>query len=338
MTAPRSYAPTSARGAYSSQYPASRNPSASLSAFLNLDLQFLKTSEPLRSLLGGHHELIERRLLEFLTPQYEGALQRLQNELRDERARREPTYLPAIYPEQQERAAVRDHDPEDADSLSGDFLDRQDVYTFRLAGRQTEQFQVRIRLARTSTFFATLILYRLQPPPPPIAPSPYARGGQYALGDPSSPAHSPYNVSNPGSPFSTMPTALMTTLPPPSSIPPSYIYAPPPTSEHGYLGRGAPGMYPPPPPGLYGQSQERRPSTAMGQRGRHGPMDPVQLPPIVSSAPTTPISQYIETGVPTQTPAGSSSRRRTPERSADDDNEEDTRKRRRLNIRDIVEK
>jgi hypothetical protein len=271
-----------------------------------------------------------------VTAQYEGLVQRVQNELRDERARREPTYLPAIYPEQQERAAVRDHEPENADVLSGDFLDRSDVYTFRLAGRQTEQFQVRIRLARTSTFFATMVLNRLQPPPPIIAPSPYARGSQYALPDSASPARSPYPMSNPGSPFSTMPTALMTTLPPPSSIPPAYIYASP--EQQGYFGRAGPGMQPPPPPpGQYGLPLERRSSTATGQRRGPGPVEPVQLPPIVSSAPTTPISQYVESGMPTQTPAGSSSRRRSPERTTDDE-EEDTRKRRRLNIRDIVEK
>ena len=336
---PRSYAPTSA---YPSPYPGARPPPAQLSAFLNLDLHFLKASEPLRALLGGNQEIVDRPLLEYVTTPYESAVQRIQNELRDERARREPTYLPAIYPEQQERAAVRDHEPENAESLSNDFLDRQDVYTFRIAGRQQEQFQVRIRLARTSTFFATMILYRLAPPPPAIAPSPYARGSQYSLGDPSSPARSPFHVSNPSSPFSTLPTALMTTLPPPTSIPPPssiptpYMYgAPqPPEQQGGYFSRG-PSMQPPPPP----QSYASRPSTATEQGRRPGPGDTIQLPPLVSPSPTTPTGSYIQGGGPMQTPASTFSYRRSPEgpRTSDED-EEDGRKRRRLNIRDIVEK
>jgi hypothetical protein len=203
------------------------------------------------------------------------------------------------------------------------------VYTFRTANRTTEQFQVRIRLARTTTFIATMVLYRLAPPPPAIAPSPFARGPQYAMPDPSSPARSPYHVSNPGSPFSTLPTALMTTLPPPSSIPaPSYGYG----EQPGYFPRA--GMQPPPPPpsAQYAPQPRSRPSTATGhRRSRAGTGSSVQLPPIVSSAPTTPLGE--------STAGPSSARRRTPERQGGSDgDEEDGRKRRRLNIQDIVEK
>ncbi|KIW06850.1 hypothetical protein, variant 3 [Verruconis gallopava] len=276
MPASALYGSTSASVAYTSMYT-SRSSNAQLSAFLNLDLQILKASEPLRALLGGNHDIVDRPLSDFVTAQYEGPLQRIQNELRDERARREPTYLPAIYPEQQERAAVRDHDPENSASLSGDFQDRQDVYTFRVTGGSTEQFQVRIRLARTTTFFATMILYRLQPPAPQVVPSPYVLGSHYVVGDPSSPARSPYQVSNPESPFSSMQPALITTLHPPSSIPPSYVYSSP---EQGHFGRAPPGMQPPPSLGPFAATPERRPPTSMGQRGRPGLGESVQLPPI----------------------------------------------------------
>jgi len=326
---------------YPSPYPASRHPPAQLSAFLNLDLHFLKVSEPLRALLGGNHDITDRPLREYVTTQFESALQRIQNELRDERARREPTYLPAIYPDQQERAAVRDHEPENAESLSGDFLDRSDVYAFRIANRQTEQFQVRIRLARTSTFFATMILYRFAVSQPAIAPSPFSRGSQYGLPDPSSPARSPYHGPNPGSPFATMPNALMTTLPPPTSIPPPsshpspYIYGTPPGSEpqSGYFSR-VPAMHPPPPP----QSYPQQSTGGASQRSRSGTGEALHLPPIVSTAPTTPTAAYIQSGGTLQTPAGSSSYRRSSDGERGTDDEEDGRKRRRLNIQDIVEK
>lgn len=312
----------------------SRVSSIGLTAFLNLNLQILKASEGLRSLLGGSSDVIDQPLTEFVTSQYEQNIQRIQNDLRNERSQREPQYLPAIFPDEQERAAARDHNTDEAEFLSRGFIDRSDIFTFRLASGHMENYEVRIRLARTTTFFATMILRRMAPPPTAIAPSPYARGGAYAsINDPLSPARSPYGTSTPGSPFSTLPTALITSLPPPSSIPPSYTYAPPGgRAELGYFGRsGQPSpMYPPPPP--HYTPTERRPSTSQEHR-RSGPQ--VQLPPIVSSAPTTPLtSQFLETGVPTTT--GSTSRPRSP-RTASDNDEEETRKRRRLNIQEIIE-
>lgn len=335
----RSYARTSA---YPSAYPGSRPLQTQLFAFLNLEMQFLKVSEPLRALLGGGQEILDRPLGDFVAPIFAIAVQRVQSELRAERTQCEPTYLPAIYPEQQERAAVRDHEPDAAESLSSSFHDRQDVYTFRIAGRHLEQFQVRIRLARTSTFFATMILYRLPPPPPQsiqpmVASSPYARGTQYGLGGPSSPARSPYDASNPDSPFTTLPTALMTTLPPPSSIPASssmqvsYMYG----SEQGaYFPRTT--MHPPPPPPqAYPSGPMQRPTTAQDQSRRGGPGEGVYLPPIVSSAPTTPFGPYPTAITRMQTPGEGSSRR--PDLRHEEE-EDDGRKRRRLNINDIVEK
>jgi hypothetical protein len=128
----------------------------------------------------------------------------------------------------------------------------------------------------------------------------------------------------------------MTTLPPPSSIPasssiqPSYMYG---TEQRAYTSR--PTMYPPPPPQAYPSGPMQRPTSAQGQWRRGSTGEGVHLPPIVSSAPSTPFGPYATATTGAQTPGESPSR--YPELRTLEE-EDDGRKRRRLNINDIVEK
>jgi hypothetical protein len=362
---------------YGSYYQAApeptRTPGPLLTAFLNMDLRILKASDAFRALFADGGDVRNRHISEFVAGQHEPALQRLQSDLRDERTRREPTFLPGIFPGAQEQDAVQSYDVEDVEALSHPYDDRSDLYTFVLANGRTEQIQVRVRLARTSTFFATIMLYRVAPQAPYArsafamrrqsldpysAMAPQASPTQMTFGHTGPP--SPYATSTPGSPFSSLPTALMTTLPPvSSSISTNYSTSPagvrpeqgsyfPRLGPSSLATASVPGMYPPPPPPPLSRPQstasDSRPGTA---RERHRP-EPLsgggsfQLPPI--SAPTTPItSQFFEQSQPgsagqqqPQAPGSvGSTRRRTP--TADED-EEDSRKRRRLNITEIIEK
>lgn len=339
-----------------------RNTEPPLTAFLNMDLRVLKASNELRRLFADGGDIRGRPLSDFIGPQHQQALQRIQSDLRDERTSREPTFLPGIFPEQQEQESVAGMDVEAAESVSQGYSERRDTFSFRMANGRTEHLHVRLRLAKTRTFFATLILQRQQMQPQPIPQqSAYGRPGVYLsipqpsptqMGFPQHGPPSPYNTNNsaPGSPFSTLHTALITTLPPSSSHSTLYSYAPSQArSDQGFFSvrhptSAAAGMYPPPPPALSrppSALSNSRPNTAR-ERQRPAPLGNLQLPPIVSSAPTTPMTSdffHHQQVAPSSEPRRQSPLRRSPEhRPSSDDDEEDQRKRRRLDITNIIDR
>ena len=257
-------------------------------------------------LLGGNDNIAGLPLSHFVNKQYEGQLHHIQNELRAERARREPTYLPAIYDAQQEKAAVCDLDLGNVTSLSEDFQDRQAVLSLCIACKPTEQFLVRIRLARTSTFFATMVVSRLQSPAPAVEPNPYAQRGQYAITDSPTPVRSYYHISHPGSHFSTIASTTLVTTEPECS------------------GPGTPGMQPPSTPSQHGSLHESCPLIANIQR-RPG-----------SIGFTTPPGPSIGkgfSGMPSQSRASEC----IPDNDDDNDNKEDLRGCPKLSIWNIIE-
>ncbi|KAF2422379.1 hypothetical protein EJ08DRAFT_664850 [Tothia fuscella] len=346
---------------YSSYYPPpplpepARTPGPAITAFLNMDLQILRASDSFIALFHDGRDLRGRHLSDFVAATQQPNLQRMQFDLRDERTRREPTFLPGIFPGEQEQNVIQNHDVEDVDMLSHGYDDhRRETYTFILPGGRTEQIQIRLRLARTSTFFATLVLYRMASQIAP-ATSAFSRRQSLdpfsAMGAQPSPTHSTisqssYTASAPVSPFSTLPQALMTTLPPTSSSM-SSTYGTSPAggpSSQGYFTCAPPtmmGMYPPPPPLSRPPSQPAE-SYAQSQISQHQGRErrrpepllqgSIQLPPITSSAPTTPITSHRFE----QQQHGTSMRPSQVVRTATED-EEDTRKRRRLNIKEIID-
>lgn len=340
-----------------------KNTGPPLTAFLNMDLRILKASDEFKRLFTDGGDIRGRSLSDFIGSQHQQALQRIQSDLRDERTSREPTFLPGIFPEQQEQESVAGMDVEAAESVSQGYSERRETFSFRTASGRTEHLHVRLRLAKTRTFFATLILQRqqLQPQLTP-QPSPYGRPGGYLpvpqptsiqIGYPQHGPPSPYTSNNsaPGSPFSTLHTALITTLPPASSHSTSYSYAPSQArTDPGFLSvrhptSAAAGMYPPPPPPVLSRPpsalSDSRPNTAR-ERHRPAPLGNLQLPPIVSSAPTTPMTSdffHFQQMGPSSEPRRKSPLRRSPDhRPSSDDDEEDQRKRRRLDITQIIER
>jgi hypothetical protein len=208
--------------AYSPPAPEPVRPSAfPLKAFLSVDLRILKASKGFSTLLADGVDIRDRQLFDFVASQHHPALRRLQNDLRNERSKREPSFLPAIFPEAKEQDAVQIYDVENAEMLGYGYDDRSDIYTFLLAGGLTEQSRVRVRLTRTSTFFATMILQRLDPPQPSLQQT---QTRSYTVAPPRSnptpmscqpPSPSlPFKSSVSNSTFWTPSTAGTTSLPP----------------------------------------------------------------------------------------------------------------------------
>jgi hypothetical protein len=334
-------------------------------AFLNLDLRILKATDQLRSLLADRGDVRGRALEEFVDNRHMDALHRLQNELREERTQREPTFLPGIFPGEQEQQAVQQLNENDVDRITQGYTDRSDTWSFLVAHGRLEMFHCRIRLARTSIFFATLSLQRVAVPSThaqisgypmrrqsidmaaSLQTHPSGPHGRDSIGYAPAGPSSPFAQSAPSSPFSTLPQHLITTLPTAAGSALSTL-GPSPLMQDlvgGYFprqaaiaaGRGGASMQPPPQPGL----QAPRPNTAREPR-RPEPLSGLQLPPLLSSsAPTTPLgNQFFEQQMQQQgsTSQPGSARRGSTDRPDDPDSEETNRKRRRLNIGEIIEK
>jgi len=324
-------------------------------AFLNLDLQILKCNEPFRQFFSGSGDPRGRLLAEFVDRRQENQVQRLQNELREERSRREPTYLPSIFPDQHEQQAVQALNDTDIDRITQGYDERRESWTYVLSDGRAEQLSSRVSLARTTIYFAVIILRRIAQPsavqrsafglpsmelPAPPAISPRAFGYP-----PPGPA-SPYGVpSAPASPFASFQNLGMTLPPSTGAIPSPYV--PPSRPETSYFQRLAPYSGPttdlpltslPPTSGPRPTTSEALTSPRVGRR--HRPQS-IHLPPgaPAGSAPTTPLEGVFsrttaERGEPSHTriPRGREEEEESSERSP--------RKRRAtgMNIKDVLER
>jgi len=336
-------------------YPARSEPATgppAIIAFLNLDLQILRCNEAFALLFGGGNDLSGRLLSDYIDRRHEAAVQRLQNELREERSRREPTFLPGIFRDQ-EQQAVQSIDYNDIDRITQGYDERREAWQFVLPDGRREQLLSRISLARTSMYFAVIVMRRVAQPsftrptsielpaPVPTIPSsisPRAFTFQQA-GPPS-----PFAPSSPASPFTSFQT-LGTTLPPStSSITSPYTAGTPSRPETSYFGRSS--QYPMVSTELTPTSQpstSRTRSTTMEEhispRERQRPQSLQVYPRLpVGSAPTTPLGSQFERGITSQAEASST---QTPERREEVESpEESARKRRRtgMDIKDVLEK
>jgi hypothetical protein len=329
---------------------------APLVAFLNLDLRILKCNEVFRSIFQPDGDPRGRLLSEFVDQRHSVALTQLQNGLREERTRREPTFLPGIFPGPQEQQAVETVDERDVDRITQGFDDRAEQWTYVLPGGQLETMLSRVRLAKTSIYFAVIVLRRIAQPSP-RRPAGFGRprsielaaAGSFPPPQPS-PTHMQFLQSGPRSPFvagssaPSSPFANLLTLG--TSLPPTTVPSLART-EQGYFAPTGPlltaplQMQPPPQPSLAfsrppSANTEIRPSSAR-ERRRPEPLGSLYLPPIVSSAPTTPMTgDFFQHH---STPQAGSAGARTPDQGEGGEGQEESgRKRRRMDITDIVEK
>jgi hypothetical protein len=293
-----------------------------LIAYINLDLRILRISEQFRLLFIDRGDPRGRTLDEFVDSAQHDTLQHLQTDLREERSRREPSFLPGIFPSEQEQRAVNEVDDSEVDRVTAGAVDRHNTWGMLISGGRIETFFCRIRLARTTTFFAVLTMQRMNTASPtsaagggymprsqpvdmmPLMPASVAGPAQFAPTGPpsqfvrSAPSSPPYgNMSHqlggPHPPASQMPLpgGYGTLSPGREQLQPNSPYFPPPRQH-----------LPPPaqqtmqPPSSRDQQHQQQ---QQQQRRRPEPLSSVLLPPLLStSAPTTPIgAQFASTSV-----------------------------------------
>jgi hypothetical protein len=327
-------------------------------AYLNLDLVIQKSNKAFADLVSFLGDIRGKHLGDLLEARQNENLQRLRNELRDERDEREPTYMAPITPVGQDpmRAVMDSVADQDIDHVTQGFTQRPMFLSFRLPnGGQYQSLQVQIRLAKTSLYFVTLVVCsspRLTAPGPPLltqqlAP-PTPRHASQTMSAPTVSQITPHQArppsstsSAPSSPFfnfSSVRTSIPTFSPSSYSSSPSYNYPPSAGTDSGYFPTY---QHPPQPTTAYPSPYApvaRTPSvtsepTPRGSN-RQARLEGLHLPPIrtgpVGPAPLgTPL--HIETGsVKLREEVLREEEQRRPETP-------ETGKRRRLNISEVLE-
>lgn len=185
-------------------------------AFLDLDLTLIKANPAFQDLMGAR-DIRNVPLSDIARTLGGDSFENARNALRAEREAKEPAYLPPIF-----RAGL---DPasgitdQDIDEITRGFDDQHYTWIFLLAGGVERSLDVRLRLAKTSHYFAALLLPPLQQthvveqvqtaPPPmfyqphmPLAPPPPTfQGSPQHMIDPRSFRREPAIHSSPPSPF-----------------------------------------------------------------------------------------------------------------------------------------
>ncbi|KAK4952822.1 hypothetical protein LTR66_013742 [Elasticomyces elasticus] len=327
-------------------------------AYLDLDLVVLRCNAAFHNLVPYGQGILGRAVTDLATPNDGDNFQALRNRLREEREAREPAYLPPIVRSsaQDPLAGVEDHD---IDRLTHGSVDRSHVWIFMSPQGQQRSLPVRIRLARTSIFFVTLVVPSLgqgsvmaQPAQPRLqtytgmnypAPSMSSPAILAPYSHPSSAQHSSHSA--PPSPYYTM-TGMNAPLPPTTmGHPPSgsHTYPPPQPSiryDSGYL---QPSLSSPPPyhmlpvvtpPAISIASDPFTPRfTAKEVSQLRRPSLDFQLPPLTASsnATTTP-----RAAGPSSRHLGSRQHSSSEEDAAQAQGQDSPRKRRRLKIDEVL--
>ncbi|KAF2833209.1 hypothetical protein CC86DRAFT_389537 [Ophiobolus disseminans] len=272
-------------------------------AFLNLDLVIQKSNRAFQDLVSFLGDVRGKHLGDILEARQNESLQRLRNELRDERDEREPTYMAPITPIGQDpmRPVMEQLEDRDVDQVSQGFTDRPMYLSFRMSNGQYQSLLVQVRLAKTSLYLVTLVVRS-----PPRMSGPPLLTQQYAPPTPSQTSQTmsapttagvrdftPHQTrppsstnSTPNSPyfnFSSVRTSLPTFSPSSYGSSSSYGYSPTTGAESGYfptiqpptqLGPAYPSPYVAPP---------RKPSATsepLREVNRPSRLEGLHLPPI----------------------------------------------------------
>ncbi|KAF1840830.1 uncharacterized protein K460DRAFT_294642 [Cucurbitaria berberidis CBS 394.84] len=331
-------------------------------AYLDLDLVIQRSNRAFQDLVAFLGDIKGKQLGDLLETRQNESLQRLRNELREERDEREPTYMPPITPVGQDpmRAVMDCVVDQDIDHMSQAFTDRPMFLSFRLPSGQYQSLQVQIRLAKTSLYFVTLVVrspprltgptiltQQLAPPTPrrtsqtmsaPVM-APTSQFTPHQARRPSSTSSAP---SSPYFNFASVRTSLPTFSPNSYSSSSSYGYSPTAGAESAYF----PTIQPHSQPAAYSSqyaSAPRNPSAtseSVGELNRPERLEGLHLPPIrIGPAPLgSPV--FLESGGQStmqrehervrQLESPSSAEQRRPETP-------ETGKRRRLNIHEVLE-
>ncbi|USP74335.1 hypothetical protein yc1106_01609 [Curvularia clavata] len=334
-------------------------------AYLSLDLMIQKTNQAFADLVSFLGDVRGKHLGDLLEARQSDSLQRLRNELRDERDEREPAYMAPITPVGQDpmRSVMDAVSDQDIDHVTHGFTNRSMYLSFRTAGAEPYQsLQVQIRLAKTSLYFVTLVVIsqprhtapslltqQLAPPTPsnasqiihPPTNAPISHLTPHQSRRPSS------NSSVPNSPYSNLPvarTSLPMISPGSYSSSPSYNYSPTAGADAGYFPTYQPpaqptaSAYPSP------YTSNARPPTSssepLRELNRPARLEGLHLPPIRTGPPPLGSPLHIETAS-----LGAAQERLRPRDSPSSGTEQqqprpespETVKRRRLNIHEMLE-
>lgn len=333
-------------------------------AFLNLDLVIQKSNQAFQDLVAFLGSVGGKHLGELLEPRQNESLQRLGNDLRDERDEREPAYMAPITPIGHDpmRSVMESVADRDVEHVSHGFTDRPMFLSYRLSNGQYQSLQTQIRLAKTSLYFVTLVVrtppsrplgppiltQQLAPPTPThasqsmSAPTLFStRTGYYTpqqVRPPSSASsapNSPYSFS-----FSSIRTSLPNFSPSSYASSPTYGYSPTAGPEAGYFP-----TYQPPQSVAHAPSYPPAPRTGpvtsepLRELNRPARLEGLQLPPI--RAGPAPLGSPLHVATSHSATDGDRERVRRRESSSSADKRPDTPgetgKRRRLNISEVLE-
>ncbi|RMX82513.1 hypothetical protein D0869_06000, partial [Hortaea werneckii] len=273
---PSTYLPSVPRPSpYGAQFPStprSSQPTYEVAtALLNLDFVIVRANRPFQQIMLPGQDLTGRQVADVAAPADDESFQSIRSHLRAEREARDPTYMPPIMQPGQD--PVQDISEAEAEQFTEGFQDHTYTWTHTRLGPASQQFPVRIRLAKAHSYFVVLTLpsFRpVDPPPQPLAPM---HSGPLALGPP---LHQPERF-----------VAAPSPAPPPRSTAPGYmpfqgVMAPPPGQQyHGPPQYGPPRPYQPspstmpPPDQLYPHYPHLAPASSRL---------PVAEPPIQSAA------------------------------------------------------
>ncbi|KAI4641619.1 hypothetical protein J4E93_007716 [Alternaria ventricosa] len=327
--------------------------------YLNLDLVIQKANQAFTDLVSFLGDIRGKHLGELLEPRQNESMQKLRNDLRDERDEREPTYMAPITPVGQDpmRAVMESVQDQDIDHVTQGYTNRPMYLSFRLpASGQYQSLSVQIRLARTSLYFVTLVV--CSPPrhagptllTQQLAPSTSRHTSQTMSAPTAVSQFTPHQErrtsttsSGPNSPFiniSSIRTSLPTFSPSSYKSSPSYGYSPTAGPESGYFPtyqvplQPNSSAYPSP------YAQPARPTAAtsepLRELNRPPRLEGLHLPPIRTGPAPLGSPLHVETSaaererVRTHDSPSSSAEQRRPESP-------DMGKRRRLNIHEVLD-
>jgi hypothetical protein len=333
-------------------------------AFLNLDLVIQKSNQAFQDLVSFLGNVGGKHLGELLEPRDNESLQRLRNDLRDERDEREPAYMAPITPVGHDpmRSVMESVADRDVEHVSRGFTDRPIFLSYRLPNGQYQSLQTQVRLAKTSLYFVTLVVRT--PPPRPVgpllpmqqlapptliyasqsmsAPTPLpTKTGHYTSQQirPSSSAssapNSPYSFN-----FSSVRTSLSSFSPSSYASSPTYGYSPTAGPEAGYFP-----TYQPPQSVAHAPSYVSAPRTGsvtsepLRELNRPARLEGLQLPPIRTGPAALGSPLHLATSHSATDSDRERVRRRESSSSADKrpDTPGEAGKRRRLNIHEVLE-
>ncbi|KAF9881595.1 hypothetical protein CkaCkLH20_00741 [Colletotrichum karsti] len=146
--------------------------------FLTMELDIARASQSFADAIGIPN-VRGRKLSDIVIPSEREKVQSYQRQMQDERARKEPNYLPPIFG-QHEQERVFESLRFETDEIARFQLDRQDFFAFASIDGQLRSYPIRMGLAKQESIYFIVLLLNAHPRYPYPSPSPHARDIPYS--------------------------------------------------------------------------------------------------------------------------------------------------------------